>query len=429
MLINPEKVIPMVAAVASSSDFTDPMLGKAFDTLACLHNAGVRLFDVTIAERELRAAGVTNAEEIIKKSRSYPNENGGLYHAGRVRNFSRLRAIEVLAGSIADELRAPKVKADEVLGWLDAQMRQIRGGSETVAKPFGDVIDEVVAHLEGRLDCPEPAVLLSGLPAADRAGFVFGAGELIVIAARPGVGKTSLATQIAMHHASRDRAVLFASLEMRDRDLVSRVLVATAGYNHQSIRTGNIDRMCIDDMKLARGKLGRPPLFVWSPGRVKAGMIHATAAVLKASHALRLLIVDYIGYVRPDDPSKQRYEQVGEIAKSLRDIGQHLQIPVICLAQLNREADSAEPKLSNLRESGDIEQDADVVAFLHHPESKDKTRVDLIVAKDRQGAAGRTSLLWHPEQTRFEDTSSGQDWRPRGPAPDDDSFYQREFAP
>lgn len=429
MLINPETVIPMVAAVASSADFTDPMLGKAFGTLAALHNAGVGLLDETIAIRELRAAGVTNAVDIIKASQSIPNESGGLFHASRVRNFARLRAIQGVAASIADELATPKAKADDVLGWIDGRMRQLRSGASTVAKPFGDVIDEVIGDLEERVDCPEPAVLLSGLPAADRAGFVFGAGELCVIAARPGVGKTSLATQIAMHHASRDRAVLFASLEMRDRDLVSRVLVATAGYNHQSIRTGSIDRMCIDDMIVAREKLGRPPLFVWSPGRVKAGMIHATAAVLKASHALRLLIVDYIGYVRPDDPSKQRYEQVGEIAKSLRDIGQHLQIPVICLAQLNREADSAEPKLSNLRESGDIEQDADVVAFLHHPEPKDKTRVDLIVAKDRQGAAGRTSLLWHPEQTRFEDQSEGREWQPTGPAPTSQDYYQQDFAP
>lgn len=410
MLINPEKVIPMVAAVASGHDFTEPMLGKAFDSIVTLNSAGVSLLDPTIALRELKSAGIGNAVEILKQTQSIPNVSGALFHAERVRNFARLRSIVDTGDALRERITEPKVKADDVLGWLEGQMRMLRGGAVSEARFFDRVVDDVIEDFRRRIDDPEPAVLLSGLPGADRAGFVFGTGELCILAARPGVGKTSLATQIAMHHAVRNRPVLFASLEMRDRDLVSRVLMASAGLNHQSIRTGTVDHACIEDMKAAQDRLGKPPLFVWSPGRVKAGMIHATASVLKATYGLRLVIVDYIGLVRADDPGKQRYEQVGEIAKALRDIGQHLQIPVLCLAQLNREADGAEPKLSNLRESGDIEQDADVVGFLHQPDNRDKTRVELIVAKDRQGAAGRAPLLFHPEQTRFEDESN--EWKP-----------------
>lgn len=412
MLINPEKVIPMVATAVDRSDFTDAELGKAFDCLVKLHNARVNLFDESIALRELRAMGVTGAVDIISKSKAYPNASGAVFHADRVRNFSRLRGIVESVNLVRDEVLSPKANADEVLGWLDGKMRQLRNGSMATARQFHEIAADVIADFRSRVNNPEPAVLLSGLPGADRSGLVFGDGELVVIAARPGVGKTSLATQIAMHHAARGRCVLIASLEMRDRDLISRVIMASSGVNHQAARTGGVVGSEVDAMQVAADGIGKVPLFVLSPGRVKASVIHATASVLKATKQLRLLIVDYIGLVRADDPSRQRYEQVGDIAKALRDIGQHLQIPVICLAQLNREADSAEPKLSNLRESGDIEQDADVVAFLHVPDARNRLNVELIVAKARQGAAGRVSLLWQPEQTLFEDTSTGRAWVP-----------------
>jgi len=415
----------MVAGVVDRRDFTDSELGAAFECLVRLHNAGKALADDTIVERELLAAGVVNAAAIVRNSRSIPNESGAIYHAERVHNFARLTSIFKTASDIRDEIFKPKAKADDVLGWIDGRIRQLRNGAATSVRQFHEIAAEVIADFRRRVDNPEPAVLLSGLPAADRCGFVFGDGELCILAARPGIGKTSLATQIAMHHVSRGRCVLIASLEMRDRELISRVVTASAGVNHQVMRTGIVDVRDVDDMEAAAQQIGRPPLFVLSTGRVKVGVIHANAAMLKATHNLRLLIVDYIGLVRPDDPSRQRYEQVGEIAKGLRDIGQHLQIPVICLAQLNRAADNAEPRLSNLRESGDIEQDADVVAFLHVPEERYRNAVQLIVAKDRQGAAGRTGLAWHPEQTRFEDTSTGQQWEPEKSTDRDDS-YQRE---
>ncbi len=426
ILINPEKVVPMVAAAVDSRDFTDAQLGKSFDCLVKLHNAGAHIADGTIAVRELRAAGILDAVDIIQRSQSVPNESGALFHAERVRNFSRLRDVLAAADEIRDEIHSPKAKADDVIGWIDAKIRGLRTGTGATVRQFHEIAAEVIADFRKRINNPEPAVLLSGLPAADRCGFVFGDGELCILAARPGIGKTSLATQIAMHHAGRGRCVLIASLEMRDRELISRVVTATAGVNHQVMRTGIVDVRDVDDMEAASNQIGRPPLFVLSRGRVKAGVIHANAAMLKATHNLRLLIVDYIGLVRADDPSRQRYEQVGEIAKALRDIGQGLQIPVIALCQLNREAESSEPKLSNLRESGDVEQDADVVAFLHVPNMQYRNSVELIVAKDRQGAAGRTALAWHPEQTRFEDTSAGQQWSPPAEEPARDSGYQRE---
>jgi replicative DNA helicase len=143
---------------------------------------------------------------------------------------------------------------------------------------------------------------------------------------------------------------------------------------------------------------------VWSPGPVKAGVIHATASITKAMRGLDLLIVDYIGYVSPDDPKQKRDEQVGVITKALRTIGQQLQIPVLALAQSNRAADKERPTLSNLGESAHIERDADIVAFLHS-EKEGSPDIDLIIAKNRQGSKGTVKLKFDPIATKFFDPS------------------------
>ena len=404
----------MVARILNKSNFTDSRLGLVFGQLAAMHASGFPLDDDAAILNELRSGGCTILKELVVAANKIPNVANVAWHAEQLANLSRLRSIFEAAESVRDDVLHPMAKADEVLGGFEAKLLLLRQGGVSHARMFYDVASDVVADMQARVGQGEPAVLLSGFPSADNIGFVFGDGELCILAARPGVGKTSLATQIAMHHASRNRGVLMASLEMRDKDLVSRILVSTSGHNHQLIRTNRIDDEMVADVRQARDSIGLLPFIVWAPGRVKAGLIHATAATFKASHDIRLLIVDYLGYVRADDPTKQRYEQVGDAVKALRDIGQALGIPVLCLCQLNRGADQSEPKLSSLRESGDIEQDADIVAFLHPPDPKDGTRIDLIVAKDRQGATGRVTLKWTGSQTMFSEpeVSDHHNYRP-----------------
>jgi replicative DNA helicase len=411
MTINPERVIPAACHSLAPGDFTVRELGGAFQLLARLFQSGVAVDDPRIVIRELQAAGSGIALNVVKRAQDIPNIGTFQWHIDRVRNLSRLRAIlYTFDQRIKDEITAPKAQADDVLAWIEAQTLKLRQGMTSNFRSIGEVMDEVLADYQARVGKPEPLVLLSGFPSVDQCGFVFGAGELAILAARPGIGKTSLATQIAMHHANKGRTVLLASLEMKDRALVSRVLVSSAGQNHQLIRTQAIEQWQVDEMRQARERIGAPPFYVWSPGRVKAGMIHAAAAVLKAQHDLRLLIVDYLGLVRPDDAGRPRHEQVGEVVKALRDIGGQLEIPVLCLCQLNREADGVEPKLSNLRESGDIEQDADCVAFLHVPNQDFPEQVLLKVDKGRQGSKGSTILEFNPVHTKFEQPS--YEWTP-----------------
>ncbi|HEX5103749.1 MAG TPA: DnaB-like helicase C-terminal domain-containing protein [Pirellulaceae bacterium] len=401
------QAIDKVSQMVSMTDFFDADLGQAFAVTVDLHRAGRPVSDPALVYSAWKASAVSSSVANIKYVAALINEvpHGGhaIYYAENVASLSMRRKLLNLADEIGRSVLDRQCKAEELPLWLDGKVKQLPGTATSKARPIADVWTDAIGELQGRVSNPEPSVLLSGFPAADARGFVFGNGELAVLAARPGVGKTSMATQIAMHHAGKGRAVLFASLEMRDKELALRPLVAAAGHNHQLLRTNRIDQELVNDLRSAKETLGDIPLHVWSPGRVKASAIHAVANLLKASSDLRLLVVDYIGLVRPDDNGRQRYEQVGQIVKSLRDIGQQLQIPVLALCQLNREADSQEPRLANLRESGDIEQDADVVAFLNPCDAKDETQVDLIVAKDRHGAIGRARLIWHKEQTVFED--------------------------
>lgn len=403
LLVDPTRAIPVVARILNKTDFTDSRLGRAFSQFSAMYATGFPLNDNSAVITELQAGGCDILIDLVKVANKIPNVATVAWHADRLRDLSRLRDIHRAAAAVVEDALHPNAKPDEVLGSLESRLNNLRNTNIRHARPFGEVANDVVADLQSRVGKPDPAVLLSGFPSLDNIGFVFGDGELCILAARPGVGKTSLATQIAMHHASRGRGVLMASLEMRDKELVSRILISSSGHNHQLIRTNRIDADTVAEIRQAKDDIGSLPFIVWSPGRVKAGPIHATAAAFKESHDIRMLIIDYLGYVRADDPRKERYEQVGDAVKAVRDIGQQLEIPVLCLCQLNRGADQAEPKLSSLRESGDIEQDADVVAFLHPPDARDGTRVDLIVAKNRQGTTGRVTMKWSGAQTMFSD--------------------------
>ena len=426
----------MVASTITSQDFADQNIGMAVDACVSLHRAGKPLRDIALLSPALLSLGVPESVsgklQLLKTIQGIPHVGHIRYYADRVRDLSRLRSMHVAAESFQSRVLETGAKPEDVLEWLEAKLLTLRHGAANEAKPVAEVWSEIVDDLQKRVGEPEPIALMSGLPAADNLGFVFAPGELTILAARTSVGKTSLATQIGMHHARKGRAVLFASLEMRDKDVGSRLLSPAAGYNHQWVRTAPISQECVEEHRKAMEQLGEPPFFLWSPGRVKVGMIHAAASLLKASSDLRMLIVDYIGLVRADDQRQDRRDQLGEIAKGLRDIAQQLQIPVLCLSQLNREAERERPRLSNLRESGAIEEDADIVAFLH-PDSKDSTRVELIVAKNRQGGRGEVVLTWHKEQTRFDDETGGRAWTPdtSGHRESEDDFNQRqrEFAP
>jgi replicative DNA helicase len=242
--------------------------------------------------------------------------------------------------------------------------------------------------------------------------------ELIILAARPSMGKTALAMNIAEHVSLASKnTTLFVSLEMSSLELGDRLLCSAARVNGHRLRNGTISND--DRRKLIEkaAEISLAPLFVDDTPSRTMTEIAAAARRLKRRNQLGLVVIDYLQLIEPDNPKDPRQEQVAKIARRLKGMARELKVPVLCLAQLNRQAEisrDSKPRLSHLRESGAIEQDADVVMFVHREEyyctnEEDRARVagqaEIIIAKQRNGPIGEVKLHWQHEFTRFDNAA------------------------
>jgi replicative DNA helicase len=232
------------------------------------------------------------------------------------------------------------------------------------------------------------------------------------------MGKTALALNIAEHASFvLHSATLFVSLEMSSVELADRMLCSLAEVNGQRLRNGTISNE--DRRKLVEkaAEMSQAPLYVDDTPSRTVTEIAAAARRLKRKSNLGLIVIDYLQLIDPDNPRDPRQEQVAKIARRLKGLARELKVPVLCLAQLNRQVEASrdnKPRLSHLRESGAIEQDADVVMFVHRDEyfmtdEEDRKKVagqaDLIVAKQRNGPIGDVKLAWLRDFTRFRDST------------------------
>ena len=239
--------------------------------------------------------------------------------------------------------------------------------------------------------------------------------ELIILAARPSMGKTALAMNIAENVAAANQTVLFVSLEMAKIELALRLLSSHTQVDSYKIRRNMLSNDERGKLFDAANVLGSVPMHIDDTPSRTVMEISAVARRLKRQQDLQLLVIDYIGLITPENLNEPRQEQVAKIARQLKLLARELHIPVLCLSQLNRQADSGRkeerPRLSQLRESGAIEQDADVVMFVNRPEmymSREDAdakgfsgRAEIIVAKQRNGAIDDVQLVFHKECTRF----------------------------
>lgn len=235
--------------------------------------------------------------------------------------------------------------------------------------------------------------------------------DLIIIAARPAMGKTTLVTNLAYNIAAKEnQSVLFFSLEMSKEQLVDRMLADAAGVDAWNIRTGNLSDEDFEKLSQAMGEMAEAPIFIDDTPGVTVLEMRTKARRQAHNQPLGLIIVDYLqlmqGSGRRDG---NRVQEVSEISRGLKLIARELNVPVIALSQLSRSVETRTPQipqLSDLRESGSIEQDADIVAFIYreayyNPETERQNVTDLIIAKHRNGPTGRVELYFHPERLRF----------------------------
>jgi len=256
------------------------------------------------------------------------------------------------------------------------------------------------------------------------------AGEMIVLAARPGQGKTALGLSFAQH-ALRERydeasdgwkkpghSVGIFSLEMTNEQLMLRLLASYAGERLQSIRMGELDEHSMQKLRLVAEDMKEWPLFLDDSSFLTINQLRGKARRMKDRYGIEMLVIDYLQLLRSESNQAKdnRQNEVAEISRGIKGLAKELEIPIIILAQLNRRSEEAkaEPALHNLRESGAIEQDADVVLLLHRPDAeKDQEGNEvhrgeiipykLIIAKQRNGPTDKLDILFHAPYTRFDD--------------------------
>lgn len=417
-----------VALLIRPEDFYDDANRRIYEHLQELHNTSRRV-DMTLLVERLRTSGdfdpCGGAAYLGEIAHSVPTAANAVYYAQIVRDKALLRGLINSSTEILRDAYDDGVDPREQLNSAEQKIFSIltEGQTSSVVSAH-DLIHEAMARIEQRERGEHKvAGVDTGFEELDGMTGGLHDGELAIIAARPSMGKTALALNIAEYVATQLKvAALVCSLEMSSIELADRLLCSAARVDSHRLRNGRATheerRRLID----AAGVLTQSPLFIDdSPSRTVLE-IAANARRLKRTHKLGVLIVDYLQLIEPDNPKDSRQEQVARIARRLKGMARELNLPVLCLAQLNRQAEQTRdnlPRLSHLRESGAIEQDADIVMFVHReeyymtPDEREKEKQDgnprgligqaqIIIAKQRNGPTGEIKLVWKHEYTRFE---------------------------
>ena len=256
--------------------------------------------------------------------------------------------------------------------------------------------------------------LKTGFKDLDKMTAGFQKGDLIIIGARPAMGKTTLAENLAYNISTiNNRGVLFFSMEMANNEIVDRIISDVSGVNNWNIRTGNLSEDDFGKIGDALGDMGSAPLYLDDTSSMTILELRNKARRAAHDHDIGMIIVDYLQLLQGSDRyAGNRVQEVTEISRGLKTLARELEIPVVALAQLSRNVtgrDNPRPILSDLRESGSIEQDADLVMFLHRvdyyhmnePDYEETNITELIIAKHRHGPVGKVNLYFHPELLRF----------------------------
>ena len=318
-------------------------------------------------------------------------------------------SMEIIESGYAAEQDVREI-IDEAEGKIFAiAQKNERGGFVALR----EVVDSAFAELE-RMAASQGGItgIPSGFTDLDRRTLGFQRSDMIIVAARPGMGKTSFALNVALRAALKHQHhVAIFSLEMSKEQLALRMLSTEAMVPMQRIRAADLDQEEWDRLAYYAGKIARAPVYISDTPAVSVLEIRAECRRLKARHGLDMIIIDYIGLMQSHGRrTENRQQEISEISRSLKMLARELDVPVVALSQLSRAVENRpdhRPQLSDLRESGALEQDADIVTFIYRDEVYNKQTEDLniaevIVAKFRNGATGSFKLTFQKEYTRFD---------------------------
>ncbi len=413
-----------VALALRPDDFYSDRHQKLFRHLIEMNDDGVQV-DGTILVDRLRKAGdfeaVGGTVAIAQLVGEVPHAAHVKYYASIVNEKATQRALIYASTEILRDAYEARIESRNLLGEAEERIFSIleRKGTGEVTE-LRDALVEVMLRIDEAMKTGKAIRgLETNFPDLDDLTGGFQPAELIILAGRPSMGKTALACNISEHVAlDANVGTLFVSLEMDKLEVANRLLYSRAGINGHKLRDNTITEAERGELVRTSTMMHSAPLFIDDTPSRSMIEIAAIARRLKRKDQLGLIIIDYLQLIEPDNSRDQRQEQVARIARRLKILARELHVPVLCLAQLNRQAEATKdnrPRLSHLRESGAIEQDADVVLFVHReevyhsPEEIEARELSgkavIIVGKNRNGPTGEINLTWRSEVTRFESTA------------------------
>ncbi len=397
VLAIPGRLDVVIEAGLKPEHFRIEKLQNVYRAALNLQQRGVKQIDVALIANE-PDAGLADADDLEELGSliHHPYLIGDVIaHARSVTAASKQRdMIYALRNGL--RLIGESKPAEEVHAVVGSQLDSVFDGGNEGPVHIGDVLlrraDQAANQTPG---------LASGFYSLDAKLSGLMPATLNILAARPGHGKTALAESVALNAARNDDCVLFVSLEMSRDELAVRLLSLVSGVPHKRIRENTLDEFEQEQVAFAEIELGGLPLQICDRATLRVSDIATAVRLMKRRHGLKLLIVDYLTLIEPHNSKAPKEQQVGDTSRALKMLAKSADIPVLCLAQLNREIerrDDKRPRLSDLRDSGSIEQDADAVLFLHRPglndPDADQRAATLTIAKNRHGQTGEIELEW-----------------------------------
>ena len=414
MLMDREAIMT-ASEIIDSEDFYQHQYGVLFEAMLELYNEG-KPADLITLQNRLREKDVPPEISSLEFARdllnSVPTSANVRYYAQIVQEKSMLRKLIKVNEEIANTCYLAKERVDDIME--DTEKKIFNLLQKRTSGDFVPIKDVVLNALDKIELASKNKGSVTGIPT----GFVdldyktsgMQPSDLVLIAARPSMGKTAFVLNIAQHMAFKnDVTVAIFSLEMSKEQLVNRLFSLESKVDSQSIRTGNLSDEDWAKLIESAGIIGKSNLIIDDTPGISVTELRSKCRKYKLEHNLGIIIIDYLQLMTGSKKSDSRQQEISDISRSLKEIARELNVPVIALSQLSRAVEQRpdhRPMLSDLRESGAIEQDADVVMFIYrddyyNKDSEKKNIAEIIIAKQRNGPIGTVELVWLPNYTKF----------------------------
>ena len=414
MMMDSEAIMT-ASEILTSEDFYQRQYGILFDAMVELYNEGKAVDLVTLQDslKEKDVPPEVASLEFVKDILDTVYTSAHIrQYATIVHEKAMLRKLIRTTEGIANTCYAGKESMEDIFVDTEKQIFDIiQQNTSGEYVPIKDVVLNVLDKIEM---ASKTKGNVTGIPT----GFIdldyktagFQPSDLILVAARPSMGKTALVLNIAQHMAFReDVTVAVFSLEMSKEQLVNRLLSLESRVDSQSIRTGNLTDEDWSKLIEGAGVIGKSHLIIDDTPGISVTELRSKCRKFKMEHNLGIIIIDYLQLMTGSKHSESRQQEISDISRSLKAVARELNVPVVALSQLSRAVEQRpdhRPMLSDLRESGAIEQDADVVMFIYRDDyyNKDTAKpnvAEIIIAKQRNGAIGTIELAWLPQYTKF----------------------------